>query len=47
MLTFLIVANLSLWMWETMEAKAEGEYYEIRKKYYGSEVIQTYNLSET
>jgi hypothetical protein len=39
LITFLIVANLSLWLWETMEAKAVGEYYHIRKKYYGPEVI--------
>jgi len=38
LITFLIVANLSLWLWETMEAKATGEYYHIRKKYYGAEL---------
>ena len=38
LITFLIVANLSLWLWETMEAKASGEYYHIRKTYYGAEV---------
>ena len=40
LITFLIVANLSLWLWETMEAKASGEYYHIRKTYYGAEVAK-------
>ena len=49
LITFLIVANLSLWLWETMEAKATGEYYHIRKKYYGAEVtfMQIWSVTDS
>ena len=35
-LTFLIIANLALWLWDTMELKTSG-YSELRKAYYGED----------
>ena len=39
LITFLIFANLYMWLWETMDAKAQGEYDNIQKKYYGEKVF--------
>ena len=38
MLTFLIFANLYMWLWETLDSKVQGEVYTIRTKYYGKQV---------
>ena len=38
LITFLIFANLYMWLWETLDSKAQGEYYHARKKYYGEQV---------
>ena len=38
LVTFLIFANLYLWFWETLDAKAQGEISHVRKEYYGEEV---------
>ena len=38
MITFLIFANLYMWLWDTFDAKAQGEVYIIRKEYYGAKV---------
>ena len=27
-----------MWLWETLDSKAQGEYYHARKKYYGEQV---------
>ena len=35
-LTFLIIANLALWLWDTMELKTGG-YATLRKDYYGED----------
>ena len=35
-LTFLIIANIAMWLWDTLELKTKG-YAKLRKEYYGED----------